>query len=79
MGTVTQYQLVLTESNQLNLEKLWQREPSNSMKTNALVVDERRIVVCGLQSDGSGIIETWEREREMTSSLVQQVQKVKLA
>jgi hypothetical protein len=78
MGTVTQYRLALTGSNQLNLEKLWQREPSNSMKTNSLVVDERRIVVGGLHSDDSGIIEIWEREREM-SPLVQQVQKLKLA
>ena len=78
MGTVTQYQLALAENNQLNLEKLWQREPSNSMKTNTLVVDERRVVVGGLQPDGSGVIEIWEREKEM-SSLVQQVQKPKLA
>ncbi|KAF8634084.1 hypothetical protein AX15_001086 [Amanita polypyramis BW_CC] len=61
LGAVIQYRLTLENENQLTLEKLWQRDVSRSIKVNALLVDEKRIIAGGLQSDGSGIIEIWQK------------------
>ncbi|KAF8635511.1 hypothetical protein AX17_003901 [Amanita inopinata Kibby_2008] len=62
MGIIMQYHLVLKDD-QLVMEKLWKQEATNLRKVNALIADERRIIVGGLQSDGSGVVEIWKRER----------------
>ncbi|KAM6500292.1 WD40-repeat-containing domain protein [Amanita muscaria] len=60
-GVITQYKLMLEENNKLRLEKRWNGETSSSMKPNALIVDEKRVIVGGLQKDGSGVIEIWQK------------------
>lgn len=60
-GVITQYKLMLEENNMLSLENKWNGETSSSMKPNALIVDERRVIVGGLQHDGSGVIEIWQK------------------
>jgi hypothetical protein len=45
----------------IELDRLWQKETENIRKVNALVVDEKRIVVGGLTDVGNGVFEIWKR------------------
>ena len=44
------------------LQRLWQKESLGLEKVNALVVDERRIIVGGFSADGRGVIEIWKQD-----------------
>lgn len=63
MGVTMLYRLVLEQENELKLTKLWERNVAESIKVNALITDEKRVVTGGLQPDGTGIIEIWQKEQ----------------
>ncbi|KAK2466708.1 hypothetical protein APHAL10511_000966 [Amanita phalloides] len=62
MGVITHYRLV-SEQKQIVLEKLWERADPQAIRMNAVVADEKRIITGGLQMDGSGIIEIWQKQQ----------------
>ncbi len=38
---------------------IWQQQAKSLAKVNALVVDDKKIVLGGISGDGKGIIEIW--------------------
>lgn len=63
LGMIIQYRLVLEKENEFKLERLWERDAKEPIKVNALVVDDKRVVIGGLQPDGSGVVEIWQKEQ----------------
>ncbi len=63
MGMTILYRLVLEKENELKLTKLWERDVAESIKVNVLITDEKRVVTGGLQPDGTGVIEIWQKEQ----------------
>jgi len=63
MGVTILYRLDLEKENELKLMKLWERNVAESIKVNVLITDEKRVVTGGLQPDGTGIIEIWQKEQ----------------
>jgi hypothetical protein len=62
LGNLTQYYLVHDEEEgSVELQELWQKESQGLEKVNALIVDEKRIIVGGLSADGRGVIEIWKQ------------------
>ena len=62
LGHLTQYHLIYDEEEgSVVLQQLWQRGSPGLQKVNALVVDEKRIIVGGLSADGQGVIEIWKQ------------------
>ena len=63
MGVVTQYLLLYNEvEGSVVLQQLWQKESSGLAKVNALVADDKRIIVGGFSADGRGLLEIWKQE-----------------
>ena len=60
---IIQYRLVFEKENVFKLEKLWERDVREPIKVNVLVVDDKRVVIGGLQPDGTGVIEIWQKEQ----------------
>lgn len=69
LGVVTQYE-VLSDPKQdsVDIDKVWQKKTQGVEKVNALIVDEKRIIVGGLSKEGKGIIEIWQRVIEPDSN-----------
>ena len=63
LGVIIQYRLVFEKENVFKLEKLWERDVREPIKVNVLVVDDKRVVIGGLQPDGTGVIEIWQKEQ----------------
>ena len=63
LGMIIQYRLVLEKENEFKLERLWERDAKEPIKVNALVADDKRVVIGGLQPDGSGVVEIWQKEQ----------------
>lgn len=62
LGNLTQYHLVYDEEEgSVVLQQLWQKESLGLEKVNALIVDEKRIIVGGFSADGRGVIEIWKQ------------------
>jgi len=62
LGNLTQYHLIYDEEEgSIVLQQLWQKESLGLEKVNALVVDEKRIIVGGFSADGRGVIEIWKQ------------------
>ena len=62
LGNLTRYHLIYDEKEgSVVLQQLWQKESLGLEKVNALVVDEKRIVVGGFATDGRGVIEIWKQ------------------
>lgn len=62
LGNLTQYHLVYDEEEgSVVLQQLWQKESLGLEKVNALIVDEKRIIVGGLSANGRGVIEIWKQ------------------
>ena len=62
LGNLTQYHLVYDEEEgSVVLQQLWQKESPGLEKVNALIVDEKRIIVGGLSADGRGVIKIWKQ------------------
>lgn len=61
-GRIAQYHLLRDfEEESLELVPLWEKGTENVEKVNALVADDKRIILGGLSKDGTGIIEIWKR------------------
>ncbi|KAJ7172310.1 WD40-repeat-containing domain protein [Mycena filopes] len=61
LGSITQYRIIRQENRELQLVKIWEGQ-SGVSKVNALILDERRLVVAGLDENAKGVIEIWKRE-----------------
>jgi len=62
LGVITRYNPIYDPmEGSIELDKLWQKETESIRKVNALVVDEKRVVVGGLTAVGKGIFEIWKR------------------
>lgn len=63
MGVITQYLLLYNEAEgSVVLQQLWQKESFGLAKVNALVADDKRIIVGGFSADGRGLLEIWKQE-----------------
>ena len=65
LGVITQYELIYDaqdDQGQALLRRLWQGDVKTIEKVNAMLVDDRRIIVGGLSKDGKGVIEVWKKE-----------------
>jgi len=62
LGVITRYCLIYDqEEGNIELDKTWQKQTKRIEKVNALVVDEKRVIIGGLTTDGCGIFEIWKR------------------
>ena len=62
LGNLTQYYLIYDEEEgSVVLQQLWQKESLGLEKVNALVADEKRIIVGGFSAEGRGVIEIWKQ------------------
>lgn len=62
LGNLNQFFLVYDEEEgSVVLQQLWQKESLGLEKVNALIVDEKRIIVGGFSADGQGVIEIWKQ------------------
>jgi hypothetical protein len=62
LGVMTRYCLIYDqEEGNIELDKTWQKGTESIGKVNALVVDEKRIIIGGLTADGNGVFEIWKR------------------
>ena len=62
LGVMTRYCLIYDqEEGSIELDKTWQKKADSVGKVNALVVDEKRVIVGGLKADGKGVFEIWKR------------------
>ena len=55
------YKLIYNQGD-IKLDKKWQKKTGKVEKVNALVVDDKRMIIGGLTSNGKGIFEVWKRE-----------------
>ncbi|KAF9053018.1 WD40-repeat-containing domain protein [Panaeolus papilionaceus] len=60
LGKIVRYSL--EESGETAFRELWQGESKNLSKVNALVVDDKRIILGGFSREGKGVIEIWKQE-----------------
>uniref|UniRef100_A0A8H8CP61 Uncharacterized protein n=1 Tax=Psilocybe cubensis TaxID=181762 RepID=A0A8H8CP61_PSICU len=61
MGVITQYRLIYDEVlGSVVLQQLWQKASPGIEKVNALIADEKRIIVGGFSAKGRGVIEVWK-------------------
>lgn len=69
MGVITQYRLIYEEEQgSVVLQQLWQKESTGLEKVNALVADEKRIIIGGFSAQGRGIIEVWKETPPPTNN-----------
>lgn len=65
MGVLTYYQLNYDEEGgSVVLQQLWQHESTGVEKVNALLADDKRIIVGGFGKKDRGIIEIWKQEAQ---------------
>jgi hypothetical protein len=50
------------EDGSVALDKTWQTNTQGIEKVNALIVDEKRIIVGGLTAKGKGVVEIWKQK-----------------
>lgn len=63
LGVMTRYEVVYDyDEGSVTLDKIWEQETQDVKKVNALVVDEKRVVVGGLTAEGKGVIEIWKKD-----------------
>ncbi|KAF9479303.1 WD40 repeat-like protein [Pholiota conissans] len=68
MGVITNYQINYDEeAGSVVLQQLWQHESTGVEKVNALLADDKRIIIGGIGKKGRGIIEIWKQEVPATS------------
>lgn len=62
LGFMSRYTIIWDDKEgSVELNKIWQKETESIEKVNALVADDRRVIVGGLTADGSGVFEIWKR------------------
>ncbi|KAF8163623.1 WD40-repeat-containing domain protein [Crassisporium funariophilum] len=63
LGVLTHFLLIYDEEEgNVVLQQAWQKESEGLEKVNALVADEKRIIVGGFSADGRGVIEIWKQD-----------------
>ncbi len=63
MGVLTLYNLNYNaDEGSAILQQIFQEESRGISKVNALVADDKRVVLAGLAEDGKGIIEIWKKD-----------------
>ncbi|KAG6820853.1 hypothetical protein H0H93_010680 [Arthromyces matolae] len=63
LGVISRHTLSFdVDKGSVTINKIWQRDTREVKKVNALVVDDKRIVVGGLTAQGKGIIEIWKKD-----------------
>jgi len=71
LGNLTQCHLLHDgEEGSVVLQQLWQKKSLGLEKVNALIVDEKRIIVGGLSADGRGVIEIWKQKAPVSHYLI---------
>jgi len=61
-GVLTIYDLDFDpEEGSITLDDVIQKESSGLAKVNALVADDKIIILAGLTEDGKGVIEVWKQ------------------
>jgi len=71
LGVVTQYELIYdaqANDGSAILKQLWQDNVKSLEKVNALIVEEKRIIVGGLEKNGKGVIEIWKKQSEVPAA-----------
>lgn len=62
MGSLTCYHLNYdSDEGCIAVQDMFQSDSVNLSKVNALVADDKRIMVGGLSADGKGVIEIWKQ------------------
>ncbi|KAF8197518.1 WD40-repeat-containing domain protein [Pholiota molesta] len=73
MGVITYYQLNYDEEGgSVVLQQLWHHESKSVQKVNALLADDKRIIVGGFGKNDRGIIEVWKQEVRVSQEQPQQ-------
>ncbi|KAF5386665.1 hypothetical protein D9615_001565 [Tricholomella constricta] len=63
LGVMMRYEVVIDdEEGSVSLVKVWQQETQSVKKVNALVVDDKRVIVGGLTAEGNGVFEIWKKD-----------------
>ncbi|RDB22274.1 WD repeat-containing protein 53 [Hypsizygus marmoreus] len=63
LGVIMRCTLIFDEKEgSVALDRTWQKETESIEKVNALVTDEKRVIIGGLTADGGGVFEIWRRE-----------------
>lgn len=71
MGVISQYRVNYDDkAGSVVLQQLWQQESTGMEKVNALVADEKRIIVGGFNKKQRGRIEIWKLEPLATPATV---------
>ncbi|KAG6910284.1 hypothetical protein DXG01_011681 [Tephrocybe rancida] len=77
LGVLSRYEVVVDDDEEsVTTNKIWQGETQNVKKVNALVVDEKRVVVGGLTAEGKGVIEIRKREIDCEISIPPQGEQI---
>ena len=62
LGIITQYSLSYDPAEaSVIIKQMWQEESPGLTKVNALVADEKRIIVGGFSEKNRGVIEIWKQ------------------
>lgn len=62
-GAITHYNLIYgNDTGAVVYQAVWHRQCENMIKVNALIVDEKRIVVGGFDESGKGVIDIWKMD-----------------
>ena len=70
LGNLTHYHLIYDgKEGSVVLQQLWQKEILGLEKVNALIVDEKRIIVGGFSADGRGVIGIWKRNEPIPQAV----------
>ena len=69
MGILTLYNLNYNpDEGSVILQQIFQEESRGISKVNALVADDKRVILAGLAEDGKGIVEIWKQEESKEKS-----------
>ncbi|TFK63229.1 hypothetical protein BDN72DRAFT_826806 [Pluteus cervinus] len=70
LGVVTQYLLDYDSSlGKLKISELWEQKTHSIEKVNALVVDDKRIIIGGFDNNGRGMIELWQKGEQPPAAI----------
>ncbi|KAH7873580.1 WD40-repeat-containing domain protein [Lentinula edodes] len=70
LGSIAQWRINSeTSDRDKNIKELWRKKGIALEKVNALVTNDTKIVIGGFSKDGKGIIEIWDRETPIETSI----------
>ncbi|KAG6817795.1 hypothetical protein H0H87_003203 [Tephrocybe sp. NHM501043] len=62
LGVMSRYEIEVDNEGSVIVDQLWEEGTKSVKKVNALVVDDKRVIVGGLTAEGKGVVEIWNRE-----------------